>query len=369
MTKLLALLCLVLSVLLTVGRCTETEGEIIVKDGHRVVVVEYDADGKTNTRVLMSPPERGQEQIGDQREMFRNVKRKVIETPSSLPVSDQVEEERELHASAGEIICDAIGKCKNKVASVLGRVDDPTAHDTKETVARAARDVKETLAHEPHFADHKAQETRPTMSKSQNVLVKAKLAVKRLGTAVTAAMNLTKVGSVVSLIGIAAAFGMCVWVTVVSKYLLASVLGRHRFSVAQSKVYSVYFKAISVGLLVGLLGHVISRRRKVLTDAVEMWQAAMFERIKVEKEEGRGLDKSESHSSEAAARTCGKKVRYNMDEDAVNRRLKKLNERLSRLNAYSSRLNLLTLMSLTWHFVYLGHRLSLTYSGIEPPIR
>lgn len=95
----------------------------------------------------------------------------------------------------------------------------------------------------------------------------------------------------------------------------------------------------------------------------------MFERIKVEKEEGRGLDKSESHSSEAAARTYGKKVRYNMDEDAVNRRLKKLNERLSRLNAYSWRLNLLTLMSLTWHFVYLGHRLSLTYSGIEPPIR
>lgn len=49
MTKLLALLCLVLSVLLTVSRCTESEGEIIVKDGHRVVVVEYDADGKTNT--------------------------------------------------------------------------------------------------------------------------------------------------------------------------------------------------------------------------------------------------------------------------------------------------------------------------------
>lgn len=273
MTKLLALLCLVLSVLLTVSRCTESEGEIIVKDGHRVGVVEYDADGKTNTRVLISPPERGQEQIGDQREMFRNVKRKVIETPSSLPVSDQVEEERELHASPGELICDAIGKCKHKVASVLGRVDDPTAQDRKEKVARAARDVKETLAHEPHYAEHKAQETRRTMSKSQNVLVKAKLAVKRLGTAVTAALNPTKVGSVVSLIGIAAAFGMCVWVTVVTKYLLASVLGRHRFGVAQSKVYSVYFKAISVGLLVGLLGHVISQRRKVLTDAVEMWQA------------------------------------------------------------------------------------------------
>lgn len=104
------------------------------------------------------------------------------------------------------------------------------------------------------------------MSKSQNVFEKAKLAV-------TASLNVTKIGSVVSVIGIAAAYGMCVWVTIVWKYLLTSVLGRHRLVVAQSKVHSVYFKAIFVGILVGLLGHVMSRRRKVLTDAVEMWQA------------------------------------------------------------------------------------------------
>lgn len=87
----------------------------------------------------------------------------------------------------------------------------------------------------------------------------------------------------------------------------------------------------------------------------------MYERIKVEKEEGRGLATSESQSSEAAARTSGEKVRQKMDEDAVSRKLAKLDERLSRLKSYSMRLNLLTLMSLTWHFVYLGHRLSLTY--------
>ncbi|KAL1225824.1 hypothetical protein V5N11_021041 [Cardamine amara subsp. amara] len=87
---------------------------------------------------------------------------------------------------------------------------------------------------------------------------------------------------------------------------------------------------------------------------------AMFERIKAEKEDGRGLDTSESQSSEAAARSSGKKVKGKIDEDAVKQRLTKLSERLCRLNAYSSRLNLLTLMSLTWHFVYLGHRLSLS---------
>lgn len=86
----------------------------------------------------------------------------------------------------------------------------------------------------------------------------------------------------------------------------------------------------------------------------------MFERIKAEKEDGRGLDTLESQSSETAAQTIGKKVREKMDEDAVKQRLKMLSERQCRLNAYSYRLNLLTLMSLTWHFVYLGHRLSLT---------
>lgn len=68
-------------------------------------------------------------------------------------------------------------------------------------------------------------------------------------------------------------------------------------------------------------------------------QQAMFEKIKAEKEDGRGLDMSDSQSSEAAARTSGKNVKEKMDEDAVKQRLTTLSERLCRLNAYSSRLN------------------------------
>lgn len=60
----------------------------------------------------------------------------------------------------------------------------------------------------------------------------------------------------------------------------------------------------------------------------------MFERMKAEKEEGRG----------GGERTSEQDLR------------KKL-EKLSKLNTYSSWLNILTLMSLTWHFVYLGQRL------------
>lgn len=63
----------------------------------------------------------------------------------------------------------------------------------------------------------------------------------------------------------------------------------------------------------------------------------MFERMKVEKEEGRGGERT--------------------NEQELRRKLEKLSERLSKLNTYSSWLNILTLLGLTWHFVYLGQRL------------
>lgn len=69
----------------------------------------------------------------------------------------------------------------------------------------------------------------------------------------------------------------------------------------------------------------------------------MFERMKAEKEDGRGGGGGERTS-----------------EQEVRRKLEKLSERLSKLNTYSSWLNIMMLMSLTWHFVYLGQRLGAT---------
>ncbi|XP_010498737.1 PREDICTED: uncharacterized protein LOC104776381 [Camelina sativa] len=379
MTKLLVL-CLVLSALLVSSHCTDSESEVIVKDGHRVVVVEYDRDGKTNTRVSIQPPGKEEEKRRDKGEvLFGNANRETSSFHSE-------EKEREHHVSPGELVCDALGKCKLKMATVLGRFKDLTPGDElfdetpKETVARAARDVEKKAREVEEPVNERATKKA---HKSHNVWEEAKIAVRGIGTTVGKALGLTKIGSVVGLVGIAAAYGMCVWVTFVSGYVLGSVLGRQQYDVVQSKMYPVYFKAVSVGILIALLGHVISRRRKVFTDAVDMWQAvnllssilmveanasfvdprvtkAIFERIKAGKEDGRGLDTPDSQSSETAAQTIGKKIREKMDEDGVKQRLKKLSERHCRLNAYSSRLNLLTLISLTWHFVYLGHRLNLT---------
>ncbi|CAF1908951.1 hypothetical protein Bca4012_050053 [Brassica carinata] len=456
MTNLLAL-CLVFSTLfaaevwspspsVTTQQTVVSEEDVIVKDGHRVVVVEYDRDGKTNTRVSISPPSADEgeqkQEVEKETTLFRHAKEKAKETASYFPnvgqgISQPVvtEEARDHHATAGEVICDAFGKCRQKISSVVGRAKDRAsdtvddvgekisdtgdaaagkAYDVKETVTRVARDleetvadkagyakekvgetahdakegmahkaqdvkdkvtrkannVKETMAHKPHESKErvkdevreKAHELKEKAAhKSHNAWERVKFAARGLGSATAKALSPTKVASVVGLTAIAAAFGTSVWVTFVSSYVLASVLGRQQFGVVQSKLYPVYFKATSVGILVGLLGHVLSRRRKLLTDATEMWQGvnllsaffmieanksfvepratkAMFERMKAEKEEGRG----------GGERTS---------EQEVRRKLERLSERLSKLNTYSSWLNIMMLMSLTWHFVYLGQRL------------
>ena len=367
MTNLLAL-CLVFSTLfaaevwspspaVTTQQTVVSEDDVIVKDGHRVVVVEYDRDGKTNTRVSISPPSADEgeqkQEVEKETTLFRHAKEKAKETASYFPnvgqgISQPVvtEEARDHHSTAGEVICDAFGKCRQKIASVVGRAKDRAsdrvddvgekisdagdaaagkAYDVKETVARGARDIEETvtdkagyakekvgetahdvkegMAHKVHDVRdkvtkkahnvketmaHKAHESKERVKdevrdkarelkekaahKSHNAWERVKLAARGLGSATAKALSPTKVASVVGLTAIAAAFGTSVWVTFVSSYVLASVLGRQQFGVVQSKLYPVYFKATSVGILVGLLGHVLSRRRKLLTDATEMWQ-------------------------------------------------------------------------------------------------
>lgn len=74
--------------------------EVIVKEGHRVIVVEYDEEvqsGVGNTKVSISPPH---EDV------------------------DRVDQEQPVEEDGGggvkEMICDAFGKCKHVVTSVVG---------------------------------------------------------------------------------------------------------------------------------------------------------------------------------------------------------------------------------------------------------
>lgn len=96
----------------------------------------------------------------------------------------------------------------------------------------------------------------------------------------------------------------------------------------------------------------------------------MFEKLKLEKEEGRGR---ESPSGEGGRRgeaqpvtaTAAAPVADNPGADnpgarESSSRLNRENERLKKLNSYSSLLNTATLMALSWHLVYLGQKLHAT---------
>lgn len=106
----------------------------------------------------------------------------------------------------------------------------------------------------------------------------------------------------------------------------------------------------------------------------------MINRLKLEKEEGRGRDRSNAPTrvidtvvsdstgaipttttttsttgtATAAATTTTTTSAGRVEEDVVKTKLDGLDKRLKKLNSYSSLLNIMSLMGLTWHLVYLS---------------
>jgi hypothetical protein len=112
----------------------------------------------------------------------------------------------------------------------------------------------------------------------------------------------------------------------------------------------------------------------------------MFERMKVENEEGRGRDISDivepavtattptvtglaSVTTTTTATATGSggsfgttkstsQTQMHNDEAAAENKLRRLGIRLRRWNSYSSIANVLTLMALTWHLVHMARLMS-----------
>ncbi|XP_061362863.1 uncharacterized protein LOC133306545 [Gastrolobium bilobum] len=387
----------------------------IVKEGHRVVVVEYDKDGKQNTKISISPEQHHHDNVLD------NAKDKIKEAASVLPnmgmgqgISHDLPPHPQdaaafLHAPT-ELICDAFGKCKHKIATAMGKAKDKsqeTLHNQKEaardvgnTLSDAVGKAKETVydkAHDVHeYARESVDKAKDTGQTVKDHVVRnvseasdsVKDAVKRVASNLSTE-TLNPLMGVANLLGFATAYGMCVWVTFISSYVLSRAMPRQQFAVVQSKIYPVYFRAMAYSIGIALLGHVLSHRNRLFFSKAETLQAynllasliavfvnyvylepratkLVFERMKIEKEEGRGREdmtpernRTEEHqhtvdpkdtATAAASPTKGK------EQNAVRSRIMKLNDKLKRMNSYSSLLNIMNLMSLTWHLVYLTQR-------------
>lgn len=106
----------------------------------------------------------------------------------------------------------------------------------------------------------------------------------------------------------------------------------------------------------------------------------MFERLKLEKEEGKGRDAADLTpepmppvsvaATTATTRTTTEAISGGRrttvaaarmaEQEVVKSKMAKLNGRLKNLNTYSSFFNVLALMGLTWHLVYLAQRLQMS---------
>ncbi|MED6111556.1 hypothetical protein PIB30_053322 [Stylosanthes scabra] len=414
----------------------------IVKEGHRVVVVEFDQDGHHNTKISISPEQNVDSDTGGG--VLNAAKDKIKEAASVLPnvgqgISSQPHDAAFLHASK-DLICDAYGKCKHKIASAVEKAKD-TAHEvinlereslakkkeaarevgdtvssavgkTKETVSDKAQDGKEYAKEAVEKAKEHGQTLRGdvvrNVSEGNDRLSGVRGAMKRVVGGYLGSMDtLDSLMGVADLLGFATAYGLCVWVTFFSSYVLSRVMPRQQFAVVQSKIYPVYFKAMAYSIGLAMVGHVFGHRTKVVSHKAETLQAynllaslftvfansvylepratkMMFERMKLEKEEGRGREdmtgersRTEEHQHHhqrstsdpketgtngattpaTAASGAATPTRGVVEQDAFRSKIIKLNENLKKLNTYSSILNIMTLMSLTWHLVYLAQRI------------
>ena len=474
-------LCLVITSLTAAGLWSPSpasrqdhEQDVIVKEGHRVVVVEYGDQGQHNTKVSISSEP-------------------TKDASPSNPLHDSLNigipnEDSERHRTR-DLICDALGKCKHKIASAVGKAKvmvsetAQEAHDVGEAVAGAFDEAKETVSDKSHHvgtsfsekghrlresvekaredADEFLEKTKETvLEKARDLKEGAKDVLKEgkardlkegameKGREARQTAEKIKTGGnkvkenlmgipdgglklvndsfrylrsleswkaamdVLSLLGFGMALGMGVWTTFISSYVLASALPRQQLAVVQSKIYPLYFRAMASSIGMALFGHLFSRTKwmfpipknaevvqgYVLVAALLMIFAnslymepqatkvssdrcstlsffsfvlvpcycvfipvqVMFERLKVEKEEGKGIEDIAAEPRDAndnpPAVTTSTATQV-VEREAVKSRIVGLNKRLKKLNSYSSLLNLLTLMALTWHLVYLSQRL------------
>ncbi|KAK3142578.1 hypothetical protein QOZ80_4BG0348430 [Eleusine coracana subsp. coracana] len=339
--------------------------------------------------------------------------------------------------SAKGKVTEAAEKAKEKVSD-LEHGAAQAAKNAKDKVSEAARNVKhgaeDTVRGARDKASHvasRAEEYAHDAAEDAELAVKAKAGEVRRnltdiarrardvaddagayvlhlgGPTAEAARTAT---AAMHLLGFATAFGSSVWVTFLSSYVLAAALPRHQLGVVQSKMYPVYFRAVAYGVGLALAAHLLGVERSsfasraqsvnllaalglVLANMMILEPKAtkvMFERTKVEKEEGRGQDMADivdppavtvatTATYAAAAARAEAAVARTPTDTATGRtsaapatattkatkgdaemsksRVLALNKQLKTLNSYSSLCNVLSLMALSWHLVHLARRL------------
>lgn len=289
--------------------------DVIVKEVHRTIVVEYDQHGYPIT------------QQNHANNMVEDAKEKIKEASSHLPNLGQGlsqtsdgsgGKESSSHVFPKELICDARGKCKHRIASAMGKAKETVSevaheamdetkervHEVGEAAGHAIGKAKETVSKKAHEVEEGAKESvKDAMDKvkeakdigktmgediaknvtdkvekaKEEVVEKAKESKKKLsgifGRDAVKYVKSPEAMGVVNLLGFATAYGMCMWVTFISSYVLAGAMTRQQFGIVQSKIYPVYFRAMACSIGLAFLAHVLGNRKRMFSSTVEMLQS------------------------------------------------------------------------------------------------
>ncbi|MQL72763.1 hypothetical protein Taro_005123 [Colocasia esculenta] len=309
-------------------------------------------------------------------------KAKEVKEEVAGNVSEVTEQALE-KARSGTEKAKELGKGAVETAKEMERGAVETAKEAKKKAAEMAREAQGT-------ASEKTMEVRKNLT---DIVQRAREVARDLAAYVGLKQAADALAAVLHLLGFATAYGSCVWVTFVSSHVLAQALPRQQFGMLQSKLYPVYFRAMAYAVGVALLSHAFGpagRRRSsperlqgyvllaslvlVLINMLFLEPKAtklMYERMKLEKEEGRGRDMADvgvettrtTTQATATATPATGTTRTaapphveepSAEEASTKSKMAVLNRKLKSLNNYSSLLNVMTLMGLTWHLVHLA---------------
>lgn len=140
----------------------QSDDNVIVKDGHRVVVVEYDQqDDHPNTKISISPDTGSGSTLKETSDLSRDNLEEASSSDVGRESLSSSEEKRKIGHSPGfaakELICDAYGKCKHVISSTLGKARDEASTRIHE-IEREATGAKEFVSHKAHDAKERAKE-------------------------------------------------------------------------------------------------------------------------------------------------------------------------------------------------------------------
>lgn len=269
----------------------------------------------------------------------------------------------------------------NKASSSLSQADE-ALHRTKDAAVDMARNSARDVIHGTHrtrddldeqLSDRRVEKTPKFLGTSENLTQTTPDATCTLKDRTLAGIQKLKCIAAAYLLSscrtahlftFSSVYGSSLWVTFLSGYLLSRSIPRQQFGFVQSRIFPAYLRLASSGQAVGVVLFLIlhpwskadhDEKLQLLNLSAILLSTlanafflepratkAMFQKLKTEKEEGRGQDGFSG-----------------TEDDEIKARMEKIDNKFITYHGYSSLANLLSLIGMTWHVWHLSRRLAI----------